>query len=518
MMKELILATNNDHKAGEIRAMYADLPVTILSLKDIGWTQEIEENGTTFEENALIKARTIFEATGRAVLADDSGLEIDAFDGGPGVYSSRFMGEDTPYPVKNDSILEQLKDVPEEKRGADFRCVMALVTEAGEFVAEGRIDGIIGYEIAGEGGFGYDPIFYLPERGCTTAQLTSEQKNAISHRGRAAQNMRPYIEQWIGGEGPRSEHKEKESTMITREEIFLPSSDEKTTLHGYIWKPEGKVKAVVQLIHGMEEYIGRYDEFARVLCEHGFGVIGHDHLGHGQSVTGPEELGYFAEEKGYMCVLRDMHSFTLRGKKEFPDKPVYLLGHSMGSFFARRYITIYPRELAGAIFSGTGQNPYMLVHVGKRLAQLTGQFKGDHFRSKFVENMALGSYGTLDQWLCTRKEIVEAYKADPLCGQPFTVGAFKDFFQLLEQLALEKDKDKIAKDFPVLFISGMKDPVGAKSKGVLKAYNRCKVWGMTDVDIFLYKDDMHEVLNETDREDVYRDVIDWLDKHLEARA
>ena len=159
----------------------------------------------------------------------------------------------------------------------------------------------------------------------------------------------------------------------------------------------------------------------------------------------------------------------------------------------------------------------MLVHVGKRTAQLIAKAKGDHYRSRFVENMALGSYGTLDEWLCTRKEIVDAYKADPLCGQPFTVGAFKDFFQLLEQLALEKDKDKIPKDLPVLFIAGMKDPVGNMSKGVLKAYNRCKVWGLTDVDIFLYKDDMHEVLNETDREDVFRDVIGWLDKRAEAR-
>ena len=203
-MKEIVLATHNDHKAGEIRAILSGVPVRILTLKDIGWTQEIEENGATFEENALIKARTIHEATGRAVLADDSGLEIDAFDGGPGVYSSRFLGEDTPHSVKNPVILERMKDLPDERRGADFRCVMAFITEEGEeHVAEGRLDGRIAYESAGCGGFGYDPIFYLPERGVTNAELTPEEKNAISHRGRAARNIQPFIEAWILGKEKR---------------------------------------------------------------------------------------------------------------------------------------------------------------------------------------------------------------------------------------------------------------------------------------------------------------------------
>ena len=296
-----------------------------------------------------------------------------------------------------------------------------------------------------------------------------------------------------------------------RTEFYIPSSDERTALHCYIWKPEGEAAAVVQLVHGMEEYIGRYDEFANFLTDNGYAVIGHDHLGHGQSVATPEDMGYFAKEKGYQCLLRDMHSVTLRAKKEFPDKPVFMLGHSMGSFFARRYITIYPRELSGLILSGTGQMPYLAVHAGKRTAKLIARTKGDHYRSPLVEKMALGSYGTLDQWLCTRKEVVDAYKADPLCGQPFTVNGFANFFQLLEQLALEKDKDKVPKNLPILLIAGMKDPVGDKTKGVLKCYNRYKAMDMTDVDLIFYKDDMHEILNETDREDVYNDILHFLD-------
>ena len=301
-----------------------------------------------------------------------------------------------------------------------------------------------------------------------------------------------------------------------RTEFFIPSSDERTALHCYIWKPEGEVVAVVQLVHGMEEYIGRYDEFANFLTDNGYAVIGHDHLGHGQSVATPDDMGYFAKEKGYQCLLRDMHSVTLRAKKEFPDKPVFMLGHSMGSFFARRYITIYPRELAGLILSGTGQKPYIAVHGGKRIARTLVLLKGDHYRSAMIEKMALGGK-PLEQWLCTRKEVVDAYKADPLCGQPFTAGAYVDFFRLLEQLALEKDKDRVPKDLPILLIAGMKDPVGDMSKGVLKCYNRFKAWGMTDVDVIFYKDDMHEVLNEADRKDVFRDVRHFLDSRVEGK-
>lgn len=297
---------------------------------------------------------------------------------------------------------------------------------------------------------------------------------------------------------------------MKRYEISIPSSDGKTTLHGFRYDPDGPVRGVVQLVHGMEEYIGRYEDFAAYLAENGFAVLGHDHLGHGASVASPEDLGYFAAEKGVECVLRDMHHMTLLAKKEYPDKPVFMFAHSMGSFFARRYITVYPRELRGLILSGTGDQPYLAVHFGKRLAQLIGKVKGDHYRSALVEKLALGSYGSLEDWLCTRPEVVEAYKADPLCGQPFTVWAFRDFFRLLEMLALEKDKDRIPKELPVVLMAGMLDPVGSCSKGVLKVYNRFKRWGLTDVDVFLYKDDMHEILNESDRADVYRDALHWI--------
>ena len=201
-MKTLIFATGNAHKAYEVKKMLEGLDVNVLTLKDAGLDLEIEETGKTFRENSLIKARAVYNASKHAVLADDSGIEIDAFGGAPGVYSSRFMGEDTPYPVKCAAILERMKDVPDEERGADFRCVMSFIAPDAEgrpqeFVEEGAVYGRIARAPAGENGFGYDPVFLLPERGVTTAELSDEEKNAISHRGLALQAMKPHLVRWI---------------------------------------------------------------------------------------------------------------------------------------------------------------------------------------------------------------------------------------------------------------------------------------------------------------------------------
>ena len=189
-MKKVILATNNDNKVAEFCRMLEGSGISAIPLKEAGITADIDETGTTFEENSLLKARAICEMTGEPVLADDSGLCVDFLDGAPGVYSSRFMGEDTPYSEKNAAIIEKLEGVEDEKRGAAFVCVMSLVFPDGrEFVTEGKMPGIIAREPAGENGFGYDPIVYLPEYGKTSAQLSPDEKNAISHRGEALQKM-----------------------------------------------------------------------------------------------------------------------------------------------------------------------------------------------------------------------------------------------------------------------------------------------------------------------------------------
>ena len=195
-MDKLIFATGNAGKMKEIREILGRPGLTILSQKEAGITSDAEENGTTFEANALIKARAVAAQTDALVLADDSGLEIDYLNGEPGVYSARYMGEDTSYEIKNQKILDLLAGVPEEKRTARFVCVIAAVLPDGrEFTTKGTIEGIIGYESRGEGGFGYDPIFFVPEFGCSTAELTMEQKNEVSHRGKALRAMKEVLKE-----------------------------------------------------------------------------------------------------------------------------------------------------------------------------------------------------------------------------------------------------------------------------------------------------------------------------------
>ena len=196
MGSRIIFATGNKDKMKEIRIILADLGMEILSMKEAGIDLDIIEDGSTFEENAMIKAKAVAkEAPNDIILADDSGLEIDYLNKEPGIYSARYAGVDTSYTIKNNMLLERLAGVPDEKRTARFVCAIAAVFPDGtDETVRGTIEGRIGYEIAGEHGFGYDPIFYLPEYGCTTAELEPEKKNELSHRGNALRAMRPIIE------------------------------------------------------------------------------------------------------------------------------------------------------------------------------------------------------------------------------------------------------------------------------------------------------------------------------------
>ncbi|MGO5166380.1 MULTISPECIES: XTP/dITP diphosphatase [unclassified Candidatus Paralachnospira] len=201
MMKNhrIIFATSNEGKMKEVRMILADLGLEILSMKEAGILADIVEDGKTFEENACIKAGQIQKLAGGIVLADDSGLEVDYLDGAPGIYSARYMGEDTSYDIKNQAIIDKLADAKGEERSARFVCAIAAALPDGRLLTtRGTIEGQIGYEIVGDGGFGYDPIFYLPERGMTTAQLSPEEKNQISHRGKALEAMKEKLREELG--------------------------------------------------------------------------------------------------------------------------------------------------------------------------------------------------------------------------------------------------------------------------------------------------------------------------------
>ena len=193
-MKQIIFATGNKDKMREIREIMADIDVEVISMKEAGIVVDVVEDGTTFEENSLIKAKAIAAHTDAIVLADDSGLEIDYLEKAPGVYSARFMGEDTSYDIKNQALIDKLEGVPKEQRTARFECAIGAVLPNKEtLVVRESMEGYIGYEIAGENGFGYDPIFYLDEFGCSSAALSREQKNEISHRGKALRAMRDIL-------------------------------------------------------------------------------------------------------------------------------------------------------------------------------------------------------------------------------------------------------------------------------------------------------------------------------------
>lgn len=192
--RRIIFATGNQGKMREIKMILADLDVEVLSLKEAGIEADIVEDGATFEENAVIKAKTIMEMTGDIVLADDSGLEIDYLNKEPGIYSARYMGEDTSYDIKNNNLIGRLNGVPDGERTARFVCVIAAAFPNGDILTtKGTIEGIIGYEIKGSNGFGYDPIFYLPQYQCTTAELDMELKNELSHRGKALRAMKEQL-------------------------------------------------------------------------------------------------------------------------------------------------------------------------------------------------------------------------------------------------------------------------------------------------------------------------------------
>lgn len=193
-MKKIIFATTNENKVREVNMMLQDCDIEIYTMKEAGIDIDIIENGTTFEENAIIKAKAIMEMTGEIALADDSGLEVDYMDGAPGIYSARFLGEDTSYDIKNKYIIDKLKDAKRNDRSARFVCAMAVAFPEGEIVTcRGTIEGFIAFEQKGTNGFGYDPIVYVPEYGMTTGEMAPELKNSISHRGKALEQMKEVL-------------------------------------------------------------------------------------------------------------------------------------------------------------------------------------------------------------------------------------------------------------------------------------------------------------------------------------
>lgn len=312
--------------------------------------------------------------------------------------------------------------------------------------------------------------------------------------------------------------------MVIRQHIQFLSNDHITLIHAVKWVPEGEVKAILQISHGMCEFAERYDAFAEYLAERGIMVVGNDHLGHGESVRSKEEYGYFAEENGNCTLIRDLHRLRRMVQEDYPHTPYFLLGHSMGSFLARQYICCFGKGLAGAVIMGTGYHSANTAKLGMTVCKVLAGMKGWRYRSRLVDSLAFGGYNrglknprTDKDWLTKDEKIVDAYLADERCAFRFTLNAYYNMFLGIYKLASVGYLKKMPRNLPVLFVAGADDPVGACGKGVLKVYGQFKELGMKNVKCRLYPGDRHEILNETDREKIYGELYTWISECLEKR-
>jgi len=308
-----------------------------------------------------------------------------------------------------------------------------------------------------------------------------------------------------------------------KEKIFNFKSIDGFNIFTYSWLPnkENEIKAVVQIAHGMAEHAARYHEFAEFLTDNGFGVYANDHRGHGKTAGSLDKVGFFAESNGWDLVVSDMHSLTEEIKKEHPNIPVFLLGHSMGSMLSRDYASKYGNEIRGLILSGTAADPGMLGNAGIAISKISGMLFGKESKSPLLDKLSFGAFNgkfkpnrTAFDWLSRDETKVDKYVRDPYCGSVFSKGFFYDMLTGLKKIHMKAEIGKIPTALPIFFISGEKDPVGKNSNGVKKVVKMYGKSGIENVDLKFYPDARHEILNETNREEVYRDILSWISNIL----
>ena len=311
--------------------------------------------------------------------------------------------------------------------------------------------------------------------------------------------------------------------IITENNYSFTSADGATPIHVREWVPDCDINGVVQIAHGINEYIGRYADFARFLASKGFVVVGNDHLGHGESVLGPEYLGFFALNEGWYKVVADMEHLRQLSSAKWPEAPYFIFGHSMGSFVVRTWLIRHPQSrVDGVILCGTGQPPAPIV-AGGRLACDADMLKnGPMHRSEAIYNLAFGSYNkgieplrTQYDWLTRDEAVVDKYAADPLCTFIPTSSLMRDMMFGLGIIGSASALRRMRRDVPVLFISGEADPVGGYGMQVARVYASFVKAGLADVAYKFYPEARHELLNEINRGEVYQDILDWLFKKLD---
>lgn len=315
---------------------------------------------------------------------------------------------------------------------------------------------------------------------------------------------------------------------IRRETIWCDSTDKTSRLHGYIWWPEDGVtpQAAVQLVHGMAEHIGRYDEFARYLNSKGFVVFGHDHIGHGKSVASKDQWGCLPAETGKDILVNDVHVVRTEALARISGAygelpPLFLFGHSMGSFVVRAYLARHAYGLKGAIICGTGFMPPRTSTAGNLVARAMCRLRGENYHSKLLHNMGVGAYAqdienaeTELDWLSHNKENVQRYIDDEACGFMFSAGGYVTVTGLMHDVCTRACTDAYPKDLPLLYIAGTEDPVGECGEGVSQAADLAHASGVTDVRCRLYAGMRHEILNERGHQVVFDDLAAWMGGYL----
>lgn len=305
------------------------------------------------------------------------------------------------------------------------------------------------------------------------------------------------------------------------QETYITSSDKKDRLHVCSWMPAQETDLIVQITHGMAEHIGRYSEFAEYLNQHGIGVIGHDTLGHGKSVENSSQLGFFSTQDGDRWLVQDIYRVNCLIRKKYPGCRIVLLGHSMGSFVARSFLTMHSEKVEGAILLGTGNQSRMLLFAGALLNQVIRIARGNFYRSELMNYLMLDSnnrYFADDpckSWLSCSEEEVLAYQTDALCGFRFTACGYRDFFRILKRLSVGKGTKRIGKRLPILLASGEDDPIGNFGKGVRAVYDGYQAAGIRDVSLHIYPGMRHELLHEREKERIFQEIYEWLKNHFD---
>ena len=303
----------------------------------------------------------------------------------------------------------------------------------------------------------------------------------------------------------------------------LRSSDGRTPLHAVMWQPSGEPVAILQIAHGMIEYIERYDSFAQYLCAQGFLVVGHDHIGHGASIRNATDWGHLGDHDGFETVVADLHVIRLHMHAKYPHTPYFMLGHSMGSYALRCYLSRHADGLAGAIIMGTGNMPAWQMRAAAVLSSAIARVCGPRHRSRLLTTLTIGTLSRpyreedANAWLTRDRAIVEAYNREPRCSFQFTAASYASLYKALVKLCDPRMISAIPADLPVLITSGEADPLGGMGKRVRLLHAAYQAAGLRDVTLRLYPDCRHELLNELNRQEIFADLHAWLTAHLSGQ-